>query len=518
MTTLLFGTLLVAVSASAIVTNKKVEDASTQERIAGSVVQGINVLSYLSNEYFIHHEPQHLARWRSRFALLSSDIASFDVNRPEQQSLVRSIQVNQQRLKDVFEEMVSTIEGLPADGQADFDRELFGVAWSRMAVQSQDLESDASHLVQSLSEQGDQLKRANLWVVYAMIGVFSGYFVINYLIVQSRALGSIAVLQSGTEAVGSGDLNFRLEERRNDEIGDLAVAFNRMTASLKDVTASKADLEMEIAERMEAEQHLRRTKELLERLYQVEQELRRELEAEIARRADFLRVLVHELKTPLTPVLASTELLVEGLEGMQLRLAKNVHLGAAELNRRVDELLDLARGEMGMLTLNRQPMSLLDMLEEVAANMGPVASARNLTLVSRLPPSMPSAMIDGDRIRQVLLNLIGNAVKFTPPGGQITVSARVEVESIVVDVQDTGRGLDEEEQKELFQPYRRLIAGSERLSGLGIGLALSRNIVTLHGGKIGVASRKGTGSTFSFSIPVGEEGAALKTEEGELNR
>ena len=245
----------------------------------------------------------------------------------------------------------------------------------------------------------------------------------------------------------------------------------------------------------------KRASDELNRLYQIEKELRHELEAEIKRRTEFTRSLVHELKTPLTPVLASSELLVEELKEEPLQsLAKNINSGAMNLNRRIDELLDLARGEVGLLKLNPQQVDTTKLFQEIVTCMTPVATSNKQTLNTHLS-SLPIIWADEDRLRQVLLNLLSNALKYTPAGGEIVLRAYAEDGHIIVEVKDTGAGIDEEEQKQLFQAYHRLARDQEHFSGLGIGLALSKKLVELHGGKIWVQSQRGKGSTFAFSIP-----------------
>jgi len=246
-----------------------------------------------------------------------------------------------------------------------------------------------------------------------------------------------------------------------------------------------------------------RAQEKLEELYEQERKLRKELEAEAQRRIEFTRALVHELKTPLTPVLSSSELLATELhEEPWVSIARNIHRGAANLSNRVDELLDLARGEIGMLQLNPKEVDALRLLRRIADDMAVVVSDNRQSLVLALPPSLPLVWADEERLRQVVLNLLINASKFTPEGGKITLKAKEKDSTLVVEVQDTGRGISEEEQQRLFQPYHRRINDREHLSGLGLGLALCKHLVELHGGKIWVESRVGKGSTFGFSVPL----------------
>jgi signal transduction histidine kinase len=127
-----------------------------------------------------------------------------------------------------------------------------------------------------------------------------------------------------------------------------------------------------------------------------------------------------------------------------------------------------------------------------------------------LPSSNPVVSADRDRLRQIIQNLLNNALKFTPAGGEIIFRAREEGDNLVVEVQDTGPGISKEDQKRLFDPYYRRVEDRERLSGLGLGLALAKTLVELHGGQIWVKSKKGQGSTFGFSLPL--ETASRKEE------
>ncbi len=253
---------------------------------------------------------------------------------------------------------------------------------------------------------------------------------------------------------------------------------------------------MDITEREQAQ-------EKLEELYEQERKLRQELEAEVQRRIEFTRALVHELKTPLTPVLASSELLVTELRDEPwLSIARNIHRGASNLNNRIDELLDLAKVEVGMLQVNPKPVDARQLLHGIADEMAAVALSNGQSLILALAPSLPLVWADEERLRQVVLNLLINASKFTPEGGKITLKAKEKDATLVVEVQDTGSGIPEEEQQRLFQPYHRQISDREHLSGLGLGLALCKYLVELHHGKIWVESQVGKGSTFGFSIPL----------------
>ncbi len=241
----------------------------------------------------------------------------------------------------------------------------------------------------------------------------------------------------------------------------------------------------------------------LKELYKQERDLREQLEAEMKRRVEFTRALAHELKTPLTSVQASSELLVSELrDEPMLRLSRSISRSASNLNKRIDELLDLARSEIGMLQLNLETVDVMQLLRDLADDMNPVAANRQQSLVLDLPPSLPMVQADSARLHQVVTNLLSNAFKFTPKGGSIIVRATEKGSAIIIEVQDTGPGISDDEQKRLFNPYHRIESDRQHFSGLGLGLALCKTVVELHGGQIYLKSQLGKGSTFSFSLPL----------------
>jgi len=270
----------------------------------------------------------------------------------------------------------------------------------------------------------------------------------------------------------------------------------RATAEL---TTTNERLRQQIAEHAAAEH-------TFQKLYTREKRLRQQLEEEMNRRIEFTRALAHELKTPLTPVLMSSQVLASQLtDPTLLKLANNVARGASNLNSRIDELLDLAKGEIGMLHLKPEEVDVLQLLREIIDDVASVPASHHQSFLSKLPPSLPPPLppvqADRTRLRQIVLNLLNNAFKYTPEGGRITLSARHDDSNLVVEVHDTGPGISKQEQQRLFQPYHRLESDRERLSGLGLGLALSKTLVELHSGRIWVDSSS-RGSTFAFSIPL----------------
>jgi PAS domain S-box-containing protein len=232
------------------------------------------------------------------------------------------------------------------------------------------------------------------------------------------------------------------------------------------------------------------------------------LEEELRRRVSFTRALVHELKTPLTPVLGASEALVNQIKDTAYQgLARNIYIGACQLDKRIDELLDLARYEINMLKLDYQTVDPLQLLQDLSNYVAPQASRRNLILTLDLPSLLPQILADKERLRQVALNILDNSIKFTPDGGTIILRAMEKDKNLIIEVQDSGPGVPKELRQRIFSPYYKIESDRSRISGLGLGLALCKAIVELHGGQIWCKSTEGKGSTFGFSIPLSPKGA-----------
>jgi len=229
------------------------------------------------------------------------------------------------------------------------------------------------------------------------------------------------------------------------------------------------------------------------------------LREEIDRRLEFTKLLVHEMKTPLTPLLGASEALCSLPVGKEYQgLTRNVYSGAERLNKRVDELMDLAKGEMGSLGITRSRADIKKILHEVSAEMKPEFDRKRQQFTSSINPEIPIVSIDKGRIEQVVLNLLNNASKFTPEEGSISLNADIDDGNIIVEITDTGCGINKTNQKYLFRPYQRIKINHDNYGGLGLGLALSKTLVELHKGKIWVKSKPGAGSTFGFSVPIAE--------------
>ncbi|MFC2020625.1 CHASE4 domain-containing protein [Chloroflexota bacterium] len=317
----------------------------------------------------------------------------------------------------------------------------------------------------------------HILVVLGIGLIFGG--IIMWIIHKQLLVRTDLLVRGVNNIASSGDTTTRLDIGGRDELTLVAGTINGMLAVLQEVENE------------------------LQNLYHEERDLRKGLEQEISNRAEYTRALVHELKTPITPVLAASELMLEELQESPMRdLAMSINRSASNLNRRIDELLNLARGEIGQLKLNGAQVDAKKLLLEIADEIQSITAQEGQILTRELPDDLPYIWADEERLKQIVQNLINNAIKFTPKGGTITLRARRDDTNLIVEVGDSGKGISEEEQEQIFDPYHRQESDSERLSGLGLGLAIAKKFVELHEGQIWVKSKKGKGSTFTFSIPM----------------
>jgi two-component system phosphate regulon sensor histidine kinase PhoR len=225
-------------------------------------------------------------------------------------------------------------------------------------------------------------------------------------------------------------------------------------------------------------------------------------------RSDFVANVSHELRTPLTSIRGFAETLLDGAyedPATARKFLMIINKEAERLSRLIDEILNLSRIEDKKFVLSYEEFSISDIIQRTAAIVQTRAAEKNLTINIDVPEDLPAVQGDPDMIRQVLLNLVDNAINYTQPGGTVLVRAAVEQGELRVDVQDNGIGITPENLSRLFERFYRVDkARSREMGGTGLGLAIVKHIVEAHKGKVQVESKVGRGSTFSFRLPLTE--------------
>ena len=520
LTVALFGATLIAIAASLLATKLQVDRLQEQEAIAHDVELGTRELSYLSNDYLLHRENQQRARWEAKFYSFSIGLSGLMPDDPEQMALANNIKANQQRLKTVFTEVASSLESMSPSGGAVTDLAFIRVSWSRMEVQNQAMAFDASRLARLMEEQVDRLKQKNILLMFILIALFAAFLVMNHATVRRRILKAISDLQDGAGVIGSGNLDFVIEEKQADEIGELTRAFNRMTADLKGVTASKAELEREITERKQAEETLRRRTLELQHLTE-SLELRvqeRTGELELTNRAlreyagrlerlnqelqDFAFVASHDLQEPLRKIQTFGDRLKIGCGDTLGEQGGDFLDRMIKSANRMSQLLKslLAYSLVAKQADELEPADLAAVVRDAVSDLElAIEKAAGRVEIGELP------VIEADPIqmRRLFQNLIGNSLKYCKECEKpvVRVFARTVGETCQIHVEDNGMGFDEIYLDRIFRPFQRLHPKSA-YEGTGMGLAICRKIVEHHLGSINARSTPGGGSTFIVTLPL----------------
>jgi signal transduction histidine kinase len=319
-----------------------------------------------------------------------------------------------------------------------------------------------------------------IWKTALLIAAFVAVAVGLSILLARRLVRPIKRLQVAAEAIGAGAYDERIELDRKDELGALASAFNVMAERVQELIGG---LERRVAERTKA------------------------LEIASKHKSDFLANMSHELRTPLNAIVGFSQVLKQKLFGQvnekQEEYLDDILSSADHLLALINDILDLSKVEAGQVELEVGLFSLREALERGVVMVRERASKNGVRLQLELDPSVDLVQGDERRIRQVVFNLLSNAVKFTPQGGEIDVSAaRVDGE-VHVAVRDTGPGIGVQDQVRIFEEFQQARdTNGERPEGTGLGLALTKSLVELHGGRIWVDSEPGRGSTFTFTLPV----------------
>jgi signal transduction histidine kinase len=246
------------------------------------------------------------------------------------------------------------------------------------------------------------------------------------------------------------------------------------------------------------------------RLFNELQEANRQLAAASQHKSEFLANMSHELRTPMNAILGFSEVLSERMFGdlnaKQEEYLKDIHASGQHLLSLINDILDLSKVEAGRMELELTDFDLPAALERAVMLVRERAERRSIVVDTKLDGGLGQVRADERKVRQVALNLLSNAIKFTPEGGRIEVAAVPRDEWVEVSVSDTGIGIAPEDQQKVFEEFRQVGTADKKAEGTGLGLALSRKFIELHGGRIWITSETGRGSTFTFTLPVRREG------------
>lgn len=271
----------------------------------------------------------------------------------------------------------------------------------------------------------------------------------------SKTTRSINQLTQGTQRIAKGELGYQVKVESDDEIGKLALAFNKMSTDLEEST-----------------------------------KMRQQMTADIA----------HDLRTPLSVLLGYTEALSDGKLAGNSEVYATMHLETRHLQHLIDDLRTLSLADAGELPLNRQDCQPETLLQRTAAAMRPQAEARGIHIDLQVETGLPSISVDSERMAQVLGNLVSNALRYTPENGQIRLSAWSELGRVNIGIQDTGPGISPEDLPYIFNRFYRGNKSRHPNGEAGLGLAIAKSLVEAQGGRISVESQPGAGAKFTITL------------------
>ena len=385
---------------------------------------------------------------------------------PEDERYLSRIRATSGQLTNVVREIVEA--GGAAPGRVPSLR-------TKAELLAIDLNQHATELANAMTAKTDAVIAQNASAYEnsrdLFIGVAAGAIVLALLlgfVLSWSVTGPIQRIDSRLAAIASGDFSGHVDATNRDELGALAANVNRMSDELR-------------------------------RLY-------RELETASQHKSDFLANMSHELRTPLNAIIGFSQVLREGMVGdvneKQAEYLDDILSSGHHLLSLINDVLDLSKVEAGQVELELAPFSLQEALERGVAMVRERALQDGVFVTLAANPDVDVVSGDERRIRQVIFNLLSNAVKFTPAGGAVDVRATRANGEVSVSVADTGPGIAAEDLRRVFEEFQQTEAGIERGEGTGLGLALSKRLVELHGGRIWVDSQLGRGSTFVFTLPA----------------
>jgi signal transduction histidine kinase len=512
----IFSVVLLVITTSAAITDRDVRQLNNQGLVAGKIERSVSSLSRVAIDYFLYQEDFQLSRWNSIHASLHSEMSETDLNNAQQQNVINLIDDDLHGLNETFNAVVSYLQAAPRNVSVRIEPK-FQFIWSDMGTKSEKLASDASQLSLLINEQTRQTQMTNTLLILSLVVTFGALLATVLIIVFQRTLKGVTELQKGIDTIGSGNLNYIIQTRRHDEISELSHSFNEMTAKLKTVTASKADLEKEIAERKKAEEILKARTEQLEHTQKKLEENARTLKVYGSQMEDLAKeranqlqgaerlaaigatasMVGHDMRNPLQAISGDLYFAKKDLEKMpesQLQQSIKESLTSAEesvtyLNKIVQDLQDYA----SPIKLTMQQADLEELCTEVLFRR---EIPSNISASCHVEKDAKNIWTDALLLKRILNNLTSNAVQAMPNGGKLTLLARRNAEEFILTIEDTGAGIPQDLHKKLFTPMF-----TTKAKGQGFGLVVVKRMTEALGGKVTFETEPGVGSKFHIHLP-----------------
>lgn len=493
--------LVVILVALVWVTSDRINAENKRYTLLNDVRWGVSELDIVTYDYLLHREKRMKQQWYLRYGSLGRIMEN-----PTDEEAIKLIHADYCAIGDLFSKLTQnngTIKRLrrqrasqeKIDSAVAIEKRLV----ARLLIASHAVISTASSLAEKAHAKAIQAHRwaSNLTIVLMVILAVA--VTASSLFIAENISKPLDALTKGAATIGKGDLGHKVAVKTKDELGQLAVAFNKMTQNLKTVTASRDELNTEVAERKQAQEAVRKYAQRLEQANIRLQEMDR-------LKSVFLASMSHELRTPLNSIIGFSSIILQGMTGKintdQKKQLTHVKKNADHLLSLINDLLDISKIEAGKVELSLKEFNLGDVVREVVEPLAPAASENGLELMTQVPEGI-TLFSDIRRIKQVLINFVSNAIKFTDQGS-VKIAARVQSDNnLEICVFDTGAGIKKEDMTKLFLPFQQVnMSLTKKHKGTGLGLYLTKKIAGLLGGDVSARSEYGRGSEFIFTMPL----------------
>ncbi len=475
-----FSIILVVILFSVVlVTSDRIAEEDRKHQLLTNVSGGIAELDLVTYDYLLHREKRMEQQWHLKF----NSLREFLEEGAKEEALIpiyddyvalgnlfSQITTNDNRVQKLIQEGASQTK---IDAAIGLGERLV----AQLLIASQSIFTGASTLAEEAHAEvtGAQRLAANLTLI--LMTILASAVTISSLLIARSISKPLDKLTKGAEIVGKGDLEHKVDIKSRDELGELAAAFNKMTANLREITASRDELNKEIAERKEMEEKLVRSEKL-------------------AVLGQLAGGVGHELRNPLGAIKNAAYFLNMVLEQPEPEVKETLDILEKEVatsERIISSLLGFARPKPPI-------RHKVDINEVIQGALYHITVPENVKVVTQLDKSLPAILADPDQLGQAFSNIIVNGIQAMPEGGQLAVKSEVPNQKwVAISFADAGAGIPKENLKKLFEPLF-----TTKAKGIGLGLAVTRTLVEGHGGTIEAESEEGKGSTFTVKLPLSE--------------
>ncbi len=454
-----------------------------------------NDLNQILDNYIIFQENTQIQIWKEKYASFQESLAAIDSMAVDQKETITKIINNATLLNATFTSLIEFVQTTPRNQSIHVLPE-FQVLWIQLSNTNHDIILNSEELSEDIISQANDLHFSFNILVIILLALFGVYFSINFFIVYHRTLNSIAKLQSGIAIIGSGDLDYRVNIKKGDEIATLSDSFNRMTANLKEITASKAELEKEVIRRKHAEQELAEYSKNLERLVEERSKQLKDSER-LAAIGQVAGMVEHDIRNPLQAIVSELYLAKQSVaESPESDIKKSALESIYTIQQQIDYINRIVANLQDYTKPLKPQLVEVDLCQLVPESLKTIAIPENIQ-INMACEGIPKLMLDPTFMRRILTNLFTNAIQAMPNGGSLSIRAFRQIDKVILTVEDTGEGIPEEAKPKLFTPLF-----TTKAKGQGFGLVVVKRMAEAQNGTITFESQEGKGTKFMIELPT----------------